>query len=248
MRIGLISDIHGNDVALETILADMDGRAVDSIVCLGDTATIGPQPREVMARVKALGCPCIMGNHDSALLDPNRISEYQIAPNLSQTIEWCIQQISHDDLEFLRASKPSLESSVEDHKTILYFHGSPSSNIDQVLATTPSEEIDKFLAGYEADIFVGGHTHIQMLRQHKGKLIVNPGSVGSAFLTAFQPGTSPILLPWAEYAIIELAGEEVSVDLRRVHYDVDRLNQIVLASDLPIRETWKDMYWQNSKK
>ena len=72
MQIALISDIHGNYTALEAALADIDRRHVDAIICLGDVATIGPQPRQVLDKLKELGCPCILGNHESALLEPER--------------------------------------------------------------------------------------------------------------------------------------------------------------------------------
>ena len=62
MRIGLISDIHGNLVSLTSVLADIDRAGVDQTVFLGDVAAIGPQPCEVLERLRALGPPCIMGN------------------------------------------------------------------------------------------------------------------------------------------------------------------------------------------
>ena len=61
MRIGLISDIHGNFTALEAVLANMNERPVDLLVCLGDVATIGPQPRQVLDKLKGLDCTFIMG-------------------------------------------------------------------------------------------------------------------------------------------------------------------------------------------
>lgn len=54
MRIAIISDIHGNSVALESVLSDLQAEHIDRVVCLGDIATDGPQPREVIARLKAL--------------------------------------------------------------------------------------------------------------------------------------------------------------------------------------------------
>ena len=64
MRIALISDIHSNLIALEAMLADIAQVEVDQIVFLGDLVTLGPQPREVVERVRGLGCPCVLGNHD----------------------------------------------------------------------------------------------------------------------------------------------------------------------------------------
>src|SRR5262249_39977038 len=64
----IISDIHGNLPALEAVLAEIAAERVERIVCLGDVATLGPQPHEVIARLRGLGCPVVMGNTDADLL------------------------------------------------------------------------------------------------------------------------------------------------------------------------------------
>jgi len=65
MKLALISDIHGNCVALDEVLAGVAGA---DIVCLGDVVQGGPQPAGVLARLRKLGCPVIMGNADDWLL------------------------------------------------------------------------------------------------------------------------------------------------------------------------------------
>src|SRR5690242_7357426 len=64
LRVGFISDIHGNLLALEAVLSDLERHEVDSIVCLGDIC-FGPQAHECLERVRELGCPIILGNWDS---------------------------------------------------------------------------------------------------------------------------------------------------------------------------------------
>ena len=86
MRVALISDIHGNDVALRAVLADIRRRGVDQIVCLGDVATLGPSPQRTVDLVVELNCPCIMGNHDAFLLEPGLVETYtQAAPVIDAT-------------------------------------------------------------------------------------------------------------------------------------------------------------------
>ncbi|HEX5439838.1 MAG TPA: metallophosphoesterase [Ktedonobacterales bacterium] len=70
MRIALIADIHGNLVAFNTILDDIAREGVDQMVCLGDVAAFGPQPEEVVARLREVGCPVVMGDADMTLLTP----------------------------------------------------------------------------------------------------------------------------------------------------------------------------------
>jgi predicted phosphodiesterase len=64
MRIALIADIHGNVVALDEVLAELEEKAVDQIVCLGDVAAGGPRPVETLERLRELDCPVVMGNAD----------------------------------------------------------------------------------------------------------------------------------------------------------------------------------------
>ena len=64
MRFALISDLHSHAVALDAVLEDISGRGVDEVLCLGDIVDLGPQPQEVVDRLRALEIRCIEGNHD----------------------------------------------------------------------------------------------------------------------------------------------------------------------------------------
>ena len=68
MRIAVISDIHGNDLAFETAEADLQNQKIDQIVCLGDAIQGGPQPAGVVQRLRRLNCPVVMGNADAWLI------------------------------------------------------------------------------------------------------------------------------------------------------------------------------------
>jgi predicted phosphodiesterase len=102
------------------------------------------------------------------------------------------------------------------------------------------------LANHSANIFVGGHSHIQMLRQHKGQLIINAGSVGHPFRQTPTGGAPPTLLPWAEYAVVNSSKESLSVDLRRVFFDFKSFTELVSKSDFPLKDSWLQQYSTNS--
>ena len=86
-----------------------------------------------------------------------------------------------------------------------------------------------------------GHTHVQMLRQHRGTLVVNPGSVGLPF-KEYVSGRAPTVLAHAEYATIEAADGRVSVSLHRLPLDVSALREAVQASDVPLRDLLIQQY------
>lgn len=243
MRLAFISDIHGHAVALEAVLADLAHQApVDLLLCLGDVATIGPQPAPVVARLRNLKCASLMGNHDEALLYPDRSAQLQIAPPLLPAQQWCADQLTADDWAYLRSFQPMVEIELGPNTGALCFHGTPHSNVDQLLSATPADELNSLFAGRGEALFVGGHTHIQMLRQHNGKFFLNPGSVGSAFARPTAPGVPPALLPWAEYAIVSWENGAVSVDLRRVPFSLAAFREAVVQSDSPLKGWWLQQY------
>jgi len=241
MRIALISDLHGNEVALDAVLADVERAGVDRIICLGDVATLGPRPAAVIERLRDLGCPCILGNHDAFLLDPDLIHTYTEVPVVVEAVDWCRHRLSDADLDFLGTFLPRLELSLDAQCKALLFHGSPRSHMEDLLATTSPDELDRALAGQEAAVMAGGHTHIQMCRQHRGTLLVNPGSVGAPFKEV-AGGRPPTILAHAEYATVEATGGAVSVNLRRVPLDRRALREAVAACDNPLRGMLLEQY------
>jgi len=248
MRIGLISDIHGNFTALEAVFKNINERPVDMLVSLGDIATIGPQPRQVLDSLKGLDCIFIMGNHDATLLDMSKTQYYQISSTFASTLEWCIQQMDSSDLDFLRSFKPYVQIPLKGGPSLLCYHGSPQLTTDQVLATTSVSELAKQFSGHNNRFLAGGHTHIQMMRQYNSRLIINPGSVGSPFKSAYEAGVPPVLLPWAEYGILEYKDGVMSVDLRRVAYDMDEYKKAIKESGMPNGDSRVEMYSQSMKE
>jgi putative phosphoesterase len=234
MKIALISDLHGNEVAVEAVMNSIRQAGADRIVCLGDVATLGPRPGFVLQMLRDLGCPCILGNHDEFLLDPALIHTYTEAPIIVEAVDWCRAQLSDGDLAFVRTFQPSIDIQLDDRATLSLFHGSPRSHMEDILATTPPEELDRLLSGHSAPVMAGGHTHIQMLRQHRGMLLVNPGSVGLPF-KEYVAGRPPTLLHHAEYATVEAARGAVNVTLHRVPLDMASLRDTVRRSDNPLR-------------
>jgi putative phosphoesterase len=238
VRVGLISDLHGNCLALDAVLAELRLEDLDSIVCLGDVA-IGPQPHEVLARVQELGCPIVLGNWDAVCLNgvPPATAETQEIVN--EIHSWWSDQLSADDRTFVRTFVPQLELEL-DGVPVLCFHGSPRSYDDWIFATTPDEELEAMFDGCRQPLLVGGHTHLQLLRRWRGSLLVNPGSVGLPFLSWWPERIR--VAPWAEYAILTAEDGRIHVDLRRTPFDVGKLLSISRSSGMPHAEWWADCW------
>jgi putative phosphoesterase len=239
LTIALVADIHGNLAAFDAVLDALKAEPPDQIVCLGDVAATGPQPSEVLRRLRELSCPVVMGNADAELLD--------VAPPGSETDEesrriadidrWCAAQLGDADRAFLASFQPTVEISLGEESRLLCCHGSPRSYDDVILATMPDEELEAMIAGHDAAIIAGGHTHIRMLRAYRGREVINPGSVGLAY--QFFPDGSVRVPPWAEFAMLSQAeAGVVRADFRRVPYSRDATARAMIEREMPHAAWW----------
>ena len=245
MRIALISDIHGNAIALDVILTALKKQQVDSIICLGDVAASGPQPCQVIERLREIGCPVVMGNTDDWLLQPQLKDKAEDFSRRLQDVElWGSQQLSSTDREYLSTFQPTIEFPLADGKILLCYHGSPRSYTEGIVATTPEDELDQIFANHHAAILAGGHTHMQMFRRYKDILLLNPGSVGLA-IDRVSPFQEIRNAAWAEYAIISAEDGSLSVEMNRIPFDLQDVIQAVLSSGMPHTEWWISE-WSNT--
>lgn len=242
MRIGFISDIHGNYTALEAVLADLKGQHVDRLICLGDTVSLGPQPKEALAALVEWDAVTIMGNHDQAILEPENAAKFQITEHLIPDLYWGREHLSKTELDYIRSFRPTHTLQFPNGIELLAYHGSPKSTTDILLAGTAPELFEHYFDGRGASVFIGGHSHIQMQVRYGKRLILNAGSVGNAFKYSFSPGNPPSLLPWAEYAVVEQEGNRLRADMRRVYFDIPTLLEHVKKSGLPGTDWWLRQY------
>ncbi|WP_435068107.1 metallophosphoesterase family protein [Haloplanus sp. C73] len=216
MRLGVLSDIHGNRIALDAVLDDMP--AVDGLVCAGDVVGYNPWPAECVAAVRERSIPTVLGNHDRAVARDggahfNGMARAGVAH---------ARDVLDDDAMAWLADLPT-ERTVADGRVKLV-HGHPA---DPDRYTYPEEFSARMLDG--EDLLVTGHTHVQGHRVFDGGIVMNPGSVG-------QPRDGN---PKAGYAVVELGdgsgGDAVRVEERRVEYDVDAVVDAVEEAGLPRR-------------
>ena len=235
MRIGLVSDIHGNLLALDAVLAELEREELDWVVCLGDVVA-GPRANDALGRIRALGCPVIMGNWDAWSVDGMPEPSTPVEEKLYAIGAYWAERLRDDDRDFIRSFAPTLEVELETDRTLLCFHGSPNSFDHWIVATTPDAEVAAMLDGFAAPVMAGGHTHLQMLRRYSDMLVVNPGSVGMPFELWSEEDVR--IAPRAEYAVVSSTDGRLQVDLRRTTYDVDAHVRGGLASGMPHAEWW----------
>lgn len=238
MRIGLIADIHGNLIALETVLAELARESLDDLVCLGDVAALGPQPGAVLARLRALGCPTVMGNTDAWLLAPPPDTA---ADAIDRAINrWSVAQLTDADRAYIGAFPMVIDRSLGSGRMLRCFHGSPRSYDEVIVPTTPDDALDRMLGDSRATLLAGGHTHLQMMRRHGDTHLINVGSVGLPGVGAAVQRNHHVR--WAEYAVVEVNGDRLNISLRRSPLDIERMIDLASASGMPEVEWWAGLW------
>ena len=210
MEIGVISDVHGNTVALDAVFADMP--AVDALACAGDVVGYNPWHAGCVAAVRERSIPTVSGNHDRAVASETRFAFNSMA---GAGVAHARETLTEDQIEWLR-SLPTTRREFDGRVRIV--HGHPE-NPDRY---TYTEEFSPDLLG-EEDVLVLGHTHVQGHERFDEGVVMNPGSVG-------QPRDGD---PRAAYAVLDL--DDLTVTEHRVEYDIDRVREAVAAADLPAR-------------
>ncbi len=232
MRTALISDVHGNAVALEAVLADLERNPVDQVVCLGDMIQGGSQPAEVVQRLRGFAWPVVLGNADAFLLDADAGEEEKTERQLAVR-EWTLAQIGADGVAFIETFQPTLDVPLGAERMLLAFHGSPTSFDDIALPHLEEDDFRRLLGPPAADVLAGGHVHLQWLRRYGASMFVNPGSVGLAYDHAQADDEDLRVDAIAEYARIDVDGDTLQIAFRRVPFGRDAVLAAIDASGMP---------------
>lgn len=230
MRLALISDQHGNDVAFSAVLEDIERIGVDEIVCLGDVVQGGGEPVETLDRLKALNCSVVLGNADAFLLEVPSDSPEPVTERQLEVREWTLSVLSETHVDFIRSFKPSITRTF-DGLPMLFFHGSPRSYDDVLIPELTDASLEPY-QGHDVDLLAGGHTHKQWTRRIDGALFVNPGSVGLAY-DHHQTSTEFKTRPIAEYALVITDGLGLAVEFRNVPYSPEASDAAAIANGRP---------------
>lgn len=200
MKIGIISDVHGNYPALKAVISELKAHHVKRIFCAGDIVGYYPYVNEVIEELQKQKIKCVLGNHDFSLLSGLPVRE-SYSGNL--TVNFARKKITAKNLRFL-ASLKAYESIRLNGSEILMMHG----GLDNLLNQRIHFEEDLTLPSGKKTLF-GGHTHVPSVFRRGAVLYVNPGSSG-------QPRDFDIR---ASACVMDLSSGECK--FLRVLYDID---------------------------
>jgi len=235
VRLALLSDQHGNDVAFRAALEDVERLGVEEIVCLGDVVQGGAEPAQTLDRLADLGCTTVLGNADAFLLEVPADSPEPVTERQLEVREWTLSQLGASHVDQIHSFTRVYWRKI-DGRTLCFFHGSPDSYDDVLLPELGGQALAPFL-GHEAApaLLAGGHTHLQWTRRIGDALYVNPGSVG----ISYDRHTDPLVLrPLAEWALVTVTDGAVAVEFRQVPYAVEDVRDAAKRSGRPYTDDW----------
>jgi putative phosphoesterase len=222
MRIAIISDIHGNQVALEAVLEDLGRQpAVDHLVVAGDLCLNGPCPREVLEIVQGLNCPVLQGNVDYEVVTQ--------APGKGEkkrsTAAWTREQIGQEGIDYLASLPQSYRIANSHSHDLLVVHANPLNLEDAIFPNASDSELERLLGGLDHDIaaMAFGHLHIAYTRRWRHLFLVDVGSCGLPRDEDHR----------ASYAILSWQANSWMAEIRRVVYDVQAVVKQIKTSGMP---------------
>jgi predicted phosphodiesterase len=236
MKVGIISDIHGNLEALEAVLRDMDQEGCATAYCLGDVVGYGPEPNEVCARLRDLGIATIQGNHDEAVGSDTPLHEARLNLLAYKSLLWTRKVLLPEHRQWLRQLPHRLH--VPELDAGLY-HASPLHPEQWEYITSRFQAEDVLLKQTERTCFIG-HTHQPfvcvltdgMVQEEKtetitmtaaGRYLINVGSVG-------QPRNHD---PRCSYVLADTKTHTVT--FRKIAYPVSLTQKRIREQNLPVQ-------------
>ena len=233
MKIAVISDIHGNLEALNSVMEDIEQRECDKIFVLGDLAMAGPNPDIAvdyfMSKINDPKYTIIQGNTDLMIFEYNE-NLYNIlktkAPIMAEALKSDVAMLSPIQKNFLAVLPIQKELEVDGVKFLLV-HGSPRKNNEDILPDLSLEKVEEMLEHVETDVVLCGHTHIPCgFQTSTKKTVVNVGSVGRPFYTPALEGEDPSKVkPKACYLTIDVDNAQCTYQHHFIDYDRDKASQ-----------------------
>ena len=226
MKLAILSDLHGNILATEAVLAAIEAESPDAIYCLGDLVGYGPRPNETIALIRDRTIPTIVGNYDDgvgfdrddcgcAYKDEGERDRGQ------QSLMWTRSVTTDENKAYLRTLPFDLRFAAACRRVRLV-HGSPRKINEYLFEDRDERSLERIAQSAEADVLVFGHTHRPWHRVIAGVHMINAGSTG-------KPKDGDPRACWV--LLTREPQQPVTVEYRRVEYDIATMAAEIRAID-----------------
>ena len=241
MKVAVLSDIHGNGIALKYTIDDLKKIGIKKIIILGDIVMKGPMPFESLELLKDKSLEIIAwvkGNTDLWIEQitndwiPRSIKEKEI----KLYYKYATENLQEEQIEFLK--KLPLECSINVNEiNILCVHGTPKSIFEAIDSSVSEEEIKKAIKGVKEEVILSGHSHTSFIGKVDEKMIFNVGSIGNSL-----DGDNRI-----SYGVLEFDENKVNLINRRISYPVSDVINIATDNKFPLLEEYRKLILNESR-
>lgn len=238
MKLGIITDIHNNLIALKTVVEYFSQQNCGKILCCGDIIGIGPYPEETVQYMRKLpGLITVKGNHDKYLTDgmpeeyPN---EEQMDYGEMRHHKWEHARLSEESVAFLRALPERAELAVGGYKLAIMHYCMDDTGKYVPYVPNPSDsDLERMMAHVDSDIVLVGHDHGRTIRKAGNQWYINVGSLGC-------PGKD---LNLARAGILTIENGAIEIEPVELVYDAERVVAEINRLDYPEAENIKKFFY-----
>ena len=230
-RIIVLSDVHGNAIALEAVRKAIAKEKPDLVAVAGDLVLNGPDPAgtvDILREMEAAGAAIVSGNTDIAVADFDYAAAFPwmsdgVPDMFRAATEWAHDELGDERILWLRRLPSERRLRAEDGTMILVCHASPGSQTAGFDQELDANVVIERASRTDARVIACGHTHVPEVRDLGWKLVVNAGSAGYVF-----DGD-----PTASWAVIDVHEGNVTAEIRRTAFDAVAVANAISARGLP---------------
>jgi len=233
IKIAVLSDIHGNGIALNYVVEDIKRQNINKIIILGDVVMKGPMPMQVLEGLKKFDVLAwIKGNTEMWFeeINENWIPETNREKELYSYYMYAREKMKPEDIAFINNLPLEYKLTCNSVK-ILCVHGTPKSIIEAIDGTVPVEDIKEIIKDVDEDVILCGHSHCSFIGEVQGKKIFNTGSIGNSL-----DGDNR-----ASYGILDFTDENVQLINRRISYSIKELVEVAEKNNFPNLSEYKNI-------
>ncbi|GLC30580.1 metallophosphoesterase family protein [Clostridium omnivorum] len=233
MKVAVLSDIHGNAVALNYTIEDLKSLGISKIVILGDVVMKGPMPSESLEILRNSDLEIVAwvkGNTDLWFeeITDNFIPSTKREKELYTYYKYAKDNLEEDQLLFIK--ELPLECSITlNGVKILCVHGTPQSIVEAIDSSVSEEEMKRAVKGVKEQVILSGHSHTSFIGEVDNKKIFNVGSVGNSL-----DGDDRI-----SYGILDFTDNEMKLVNRRISYPLNEVIDMAVNNKFPYLEEYK---------
>lgn len=233
MKIGIISDVHSNIVALKETFKKFNDENVEKVICIGDVIGIGPYPEQCIQffmdnNNKIL--TFVRGNHENYLLNgipKKNHTEKNAKPMTDEQIAthvWNHSRLNNEQIKFIRNLKDKDYIEVEGKKIVIKHYPMDENNKFKRVIKNPTKlEVKELFEEKPADVYLFGHTHQKYYLEMDSRYYINPGSLGC-----------PINEKGASAGILEIHNNKIEYRQIEIEYDIEKVINEIRQLNYPL--------------